>query len=1298
MHNNDDSDDDNNEEAMDIEDANDDDDALMFRSAEESATNRIIQLAALAYPQNQTRNVIRQRRNNSTSNHFVSSIKHGGCINTVAWLDTQWRLSIVDSTDNEQDGISSNSYSSNSMIDVVANCEECPTQMCTSGDDRLVKFWDVRHAMGTNSPLPGGRNTQCPFAYTAEMNRESGISCVDSTLPNGIDPNFRKNWKTYYERRKNATVSGNVIALSTLATGHRGNVFHVTPLKGQPGKVATCGADGYLRVSDVNYNMASDNLNRHYGSSTTTNSSTIVVSPEYDDDSANGRLGGSVLSMFSNPGMCFSHHFVTQNMGLLCSERGLRWFDLRLAPREQNSTSILGFGPWKSCCKAVAVWSDNNSDYELESSAYVFAGASSSDVALCDLRMLGGGDNGNTSDEESSRRVVQYYRPRGLLGAENVSVSGLDLSKDRKELLVSYESDQIYSFPIFPNSSSPAGPTVDEVSNLSNNNLDNALPELAAYGGHLNRFTFLKNARYAGPNDEYICTGSDSGHAWIYERATGAVVSFLNADNSTCNGVVPHCTLPIFITYGIDSTAKLWRATVPVDNNADDSKLGRAKCFQESNYDMSPTTCEWDYIQNEVTSVQVLNNATSGEETKNNIDSLDSTSDKDKGKAPKAKKMCNPWNFSDSLLPDQVISRKELIHSGTFGRSMMRRYASQNENGANNGIPEIGNDLQYLNDVLRRNQYECIRSSAFGQDDPVEGNLNELMRRIALIRLKHQADRQGLIWNPTTPWILLPPSTSQIAYCSATATLSKTNEDPMSTAHMHHPADLVPDNPSDWIPYDHEMTKVPMPCGVNFNIDSYSDFYCEKYLNSQPSILLNENGVKYAKIPWLHEASHSYAKMPSSTKTSSSDTMNNTTVSIDDCSGVVNTEIKEIAKGDNTSNKKIEILAVAGLSTNTCMTTSTSEKKKDNNKNVNKFENRAEENTRLPTFVPVVAETKETSPSLSTKFSAAPEKSNSLAYTLLYETVKLLKEGGNEALKAGSFSTAARRYDKSLRYCALAFMQHSDNFLIFDSSRNSLLNGSSNENSNEKSNKGHIEEESNIIKIQRGNGSKSNHKTYGRGNKGLEMIWSPLVKWTPLLKILITTRLNLSMLLLKQQLSQPDRAVEQARLSLRELSPFCTIKKKVMIGSTNSHIYEDEESIETYFDTKALQAKAYFRLGSAQYEIGEFSQAINSLKLSIECTQQCNDDDNPNNKNTIGKPDSLVARRLAEARRENKRKNKRHRRKLKMMFATDDFDDNDDVDKKGKRLELNDANRNVDNHKEEAETTTTASVTINNEL
>jgi hypothetical protein len=43
----------------------------------------------------------------------------------------------------------------------------------------------------------------------------------------------------------------------------------------------------------------------------------------------------------------------------------------------------------------------------------------------------------------SSSKIVQKYRPKGLAADAQVSVSGLDVSKDKRELLVSYENDQV---------------------------------------------------------------------------------------------------------------------------------------------------------------------------------------------------------------------------------------------------------------------------------------------------------------------------------------------------------------------------------------------------------------------------------------------------------------------------------------------------------------------------------------------------------------------------------------------------------------------------------------------------------------------------------------------------------------------------------------------------------------------------------------------------------------------------------------------------------------------------------------
>lgn len=112
------------------------------------------------------------------------------------------------------------------------------------------------------------------------------------------------------------------------------------------------------------------------------------------------------------------------------------------------------------------------------------AGGSGTDVALYDLRMTG----------RSNSQAVQRYRPRPLRRKSAVSVSGIELSKDKHELLVAYESDQCYTFPVLPETS-VAGQTISDINASSYHSTTmGATPvsELAQYGGHLNRLTFLK--------------------------------------------------------------------------------------------------------------------------------------------------------------------------------------------------------------------------------------------------------------------------------------------------------------------------------------------------------------------------------------------------------------------------------------------------------------------------------------------------------------------------------------------------------------------------------------------------------------------------------------------------------------------------------------------------------------------------------------------------------------------------------------------------------------------------------------
>lgn len=62
-------------------------------------------------------------------------------------------------------------------------------------------------------------------------------------------------WKASIRTHKR--YPGIVHPLLTLPTQHRGNVFHVSPVPHSLGKVATCAADGYLRLLDVEVHSTS---------------------------------------------------------------------------------------------------------------------------------------------------------------------------------------------------------------------------------------------------------------------------------------------------------------------------------------------------------------------------------------------------------------------------------------------------------------------------------------------------------------------------------------------------------------------------------------------------------------------------------------------------------------------------------------------------------------------------------------------------------------------------------------------------------------------------------------------------------------------------------------------------------------------------------------------------------------------------------------------------------------------------------------------------------------------------------
>ncbi|XP_019875248.1 DDB1- and CUL4-associated factor 6 [Aethina tumida] len=100
----------------------------------------------------------------------------------------------------------------------------------------------------------------------------------------------------------------------------------------------------------------------------------------------------------------------------------------------------------------------------------------------------------------------------------------------------------------------------DEESESGNNKTDKQMVYEAEmkmkYVGHRNARTMIKEATFWG--DDYVMSGSDCGHVFIWNRHSAEIKMLLQADQHVVNCLQPHPTLPILATSGIDNDVKLW--------------------------------------------------------------------------------------------------------------------------------------------------------------------------------------------------------------------------------------------------------------------------------------------------------------------------------------------------------------------------------------------------------------------------------------------------------------------------------------------------------------------------------------------------------------------------------------------------------------------------------------------------------------------------------------------------------------------------------------------------------------------
>lgn len=163
----------------------------------------------------------------------------------------------------------------------------------------------------------------------------------------------------------------------------------------------------------------------------------------------------------------------------------------------------------------------------------------------------------------SSDVPVNTFCPRHLIGNNNIHITGLAYSST-SELLISYNDELIY---MFENNmglgSSPSSIPREDIQKVE---------EPPVYMGHRNSKT-VKGVNFFGPNDEYVMSGSDCGHIFIWKKKGGKLIRLMFGDRHIVNQLEPHPHLPMFATCGIEKSVKLWAPMAskvpPLPDNAE---------------------------------------------------------------------------------------------------------------------------------------------------------------------------------------------------------------------------------------------------------------------------------------------------------------------------------------------------------------------------------------------------------------------------------------------------------------------------------------------------------------------------------------------------------------------------------------------------------------------------------------------------------------------------------------------------------------------------------------------------------
>ncbi|KAM4014274.1 DDB1- and CUL4-associated factor 8 isoform 2-T3 [Anomaloglossus baeobatrachus] len=144
-------------------------------------------------------------------------------------------------------------------------------------------------------------------------------------------------------------------------------------------------------------------------------------------------------------------------------------------------------------------------------------------------------------NENENNGVLKKFCPHHLVTSEaKANITCLVYSHDGTELLASYNDEDIYLF---------------------NSSHSDGAQYIKRYKGHRNNAT-VKGVNFYGPKSEFVVSGSDCGHIFLWDKSSCQIVQFMDGDKGgVVNCLEPHPHLPVLATSGLDYDVKIWLPT-----------------------------------------------------------------------------------------------------------------------------------------------------------------------------------------------------------------------------------------------------------------------------------------------------------------------------------------------------------------------------------------------------------------------------------------------------------------------------------------------------------------------------------------------------------------------------------------------------------------------------------------------------------------------------------------------------------------------------------------------------------------